>query len=117
MGASATYPLDVFPPAFALLDDAELACSAAGDRLSLRRVQFLRYGLIHARRCVQTAVVMNSPSTTQQARGAALAELAQYRRTVEGFGIANMDRASSIEVDSWGALNGFLSPWEGMPKH
>jgi len=105
------YPLDAFPPAFALLDRAEMACNDAGDRLALQRVQFLRYGLIHARRCVKTAAVVNDPDATPAARGRALAELAQYRRNIEHLGVANMDRAGIIETDSWQNVAGFTAAW------
>lgn len=109
--ADELYPLEVFPPAFTLLDNAEAACNEAGDRTALRRVQFLRFGLVHARRCIETAAVMNDPAATPEARSAALAALVEYRRGVEGTGIANMDRAAIIETDSWGSLPGFAGPW------
>jgi hypothetical protein len=100
--ADELYPLDVFGPAFEMLNRAETTATGARDWLAVRRVQFLRYGLAHARRCVQTAQVMNDPASTPEARGQALAELAQYRRFIEDTGVANMDRAAIIEADSWG---------------
>ncbi len=109
--ADELYPADVFAPALALLNEAESACNDAGDRLALRRVQFLRYGLVHAKRCTQTAAVMNDLQATREERGAALTALAEYRRNIEHTGAANMDRAGIIETDSWQDVAGFEGPW------
>ncbi len=65
----------------------------------------------HALACIQAARVMNAPDSTVSQRSAALASLAAYRRSIEQLGIANMDRAASIEQDSWKDVEGFAEDW------
>lgn len=110
--ADELYPLTVFPSGFGMLGLAEQACNGESNPVYLERVQFLRAGLEHARKCVETAAIMNNPASTAAERGAALMALATYRRSVESLGIANMDRAAIIETDSWDELPGFVGLWE-----
>ncbi|MBX3177203.1 MAG: DUF4838 domain-containing protein [Candidatus Hydrogenedentes bacterium] len=113
--ADELYPPSVFPSGFGMLDIAEAACAGEGDPVYAGRVRFLRAGLEHALKCVETAAIMNDPSSTAEARGAALSALAAYRQTVESLGIANMDRAAIIETDSWKEVAGFRDPWASAP--
>lgn len=109
--ADELYPPEVFPSAFALLDNASAAVAGDTDSVYAGRVRFLRTGLEHALKCVETAAVVNNAASTAAERGAALAELAKYRRGIEGIGIANMDRAAIIETDSWDEIEGFTGYW------
>ena len=108
--ADELYPPEVFDAGFALLDKAQEA-AAKGESIHAERVAFLRAGLEHARRCVETAVVMNAPASTPEERAAALGALRDYRRCVAPLGIANMDRAGIIETDSWQEVPGFKDAW------
>jgi len=110
--AQETYPPEVFAPGFELLDKAAAACAKATDPAFAARVAFLREGLEHAKKCVDTAAVINNPTSSPEARKAALSALAAYRRSVETMGISNFDRASSIEADSWKDVPEFAGPWE-----
>lgn len=109
--ADELYPPEVFTPAFAMLDEAEVACRNNAEPAFAARVAFLREGLTHALRCVETATVMNDPNSTEETRGAALTRLVAYRHAVEHLGIANMDRAAGIETDSWKDVPGFRDAW------
>lgn len=99
--ADKLYPPEVFPTAFALLDEAEAAAAASDNPVWRERIEFLRAGLQHALYCVEAAKTMNRWSANLSQKGEALSQLATYRRSVEHLGIANMDRAAIIETDSW----------------
>lgn len=112
--ADELYPPEVFAPAFELIELAEKAASQSTNKIYAERTAFLRNGLEHARRCIEAAQVMNAPRANAGDRAAALRRLAEYRRTVEHLGIANMDRAAIIETDSWQGLEGFGDDWQEL---
>ena len=105
--AEELYPPEVFDEGFAFLDEAAEQAQTSVDAVYARRVAFLREGLTHALRCVETAEVMNERDATPAARAEALARLSAYRRSIEHLGIANLDRAAIIETDSWQDVPGF----------
>ena len=109
--ADELYPREVFERGFALLEQAKAACRDSEDRLPAKRVEFLWQGLQHSLECVKAAEVVNNAEATIEQRGQALAALANFRRSVEHLGIANMDRAAIIETDSWQAVEGFKQAW------
>ena len=106
--ADELYPLEVFEPARKILDEAALAVSEDAAPRYRHRVEFLRTGLEHAVKCVETAMVMNDPGSTASERRAALEALAGHRRGVDDVNVANMDRAGIIEADSWQDLDGYF---------
>src|SRR5690606_24969117 len=105
--ADQLYPLEVFPRAFALLEAAKAAAQDDPDPQYAARIAFHHEGLVHAQLCVETAAVMNAPTATAEERSTAIARLAAYRRSIESTNIANLDRASRIETESWQDLPGF----------
>ncbi|MFH1738232.1 MAG: hypothetical protein ABIH23_04440, partial [bacterium] len=104
------YPPEVFPPASALLDRAEALAQSDTNPEFAARVAFHREGLRHAILCSETAHTMNRPEASPSERAAALKRLGEYRRSVEHIGIANLDRAATIEVDSWKDVGGLMAP-------
>ncbi len=108
--ADELYPTEVFAPAQIILDRARRAAAAKPDSEYARRVAFLQQGLTHARLCVETTTIINNPRAEATARSAALSRLIAYRRKVSFSGIANLDRLSVIELESWKDVPGFLPP-------
>ena len=98
--ADELYPPEVFPPAQRLLDRARKAAQGAGSPYT-ERVMFLQAGLDHARKCVETASVMNNARATAAEREAALANLAAFRRGIAPLLVSNLDRMAVIETESW----------------
>ncbi|MCC6488984.1 MAG: DUF4838 domain-containing protein [Candidatus Hydrogenedentes bacterium] len=105
--AEELYPQEVFEPAREILDRAAAAAGTSPDSEYAQRVAFLREGLNHARLCVETAKAMNDPRADAAARSAVLHRLIDYRRNVGAQGIANLDRLSVIELESWKDVPGF----------
>jgi hypothetical protein len=105
--ADELYPLEVFEPAQKILDRAKAAVAEKLDSEYARRVAFLEEGLNHVRMCVETAKVLNDAHADATKRSAALDKLIAYRRKIAPLGIANLDRLSVIELESWKNVPGF----------
>ena len=107
--ADELYPLEVFEPAQKILDRAKAAAGENPNSEYAQRVAFLDEGLNHARMCVETAKVMNDAHADATKRSAALDKLIAYRRKIAPLGIANLDRLSVIELESWKDIPGFTA--------
>lgn len=112
MVADELYPMEVFAPAQEILDRAKDVVRQEPESEYARRVTFIQEGLNHARTCVETAQVINNPRATAAERSAAVSKLIAYRRNVASHGIANLDRLSVIELESWKDVPGFAAPTE-----
>lgn len=108
--ADELYPPEVFEPAQAILDRASTTVRVNTGSEYAQRVAFLQEGLNHARICIETAKMMNNPHAGAAQRSAALNSLISYRRNVAAQGIANMDRLSVIELESWKDVPGVAEP-------
>ncbi|MHB0939051.1 MAG: DUF4838 domain-containing protein [Armatimonadota bacterium] len=110
-----TYPRlahEFFPPASfdeaeACLRQAEQAVANA-DASYRDRVAFVRAGFTHAKLCAHAAALFADPAGTPDARRAAIAEIAAFRRAVEGQCIANYAPLCYQEKRGWTGLPGFL---------
>jgi len=107
--ADELYPLEVFAPAQKIIDRAKAAAGKNPGSEYARRVAFIEEGLNHARTCVETAKVMNDPQAKVAEKSAAIDRLIAYRRNVAPLGIANLDRLSVIELESWRDVSGFAA--------
>ena len=105
--ADELYSMEAFDYAQNFLDRAKEAAEGANDSDAAGRVAFLQEGLNHARLCVSTAKIMNDVKAAPNERASALDELIAYRRKVASLGIANLDRLSIVERQSWGDVPGF----------
>ena len=52
---------------------------------------------------------MNNPQAEAAKKSAAINRLIAYRRNVAPLGIANLDRLSVIELESWKDVSGFAA--------
>jgi hypothetical protein len=108
--ADELYPAECFGPAKTILDRA-LEQTTSGDVAQYRqRVEFLRDGLRHAEQCSATAAVVNDKGSSLADKRAAIARMAEVRRSLQHTNIANMDRDAIIETDSWKDIDGLFDP-------
>ncbi len=71
------FPEEVFPPAEKFLDEARKAAKDSPD--DLKRVEFLKAGLDHARLCAATCAIFADEKSTTQQRLDALAKVRAFR--------------------------------------
>ncbi len=117
------YPRNVFDRAEQLLDRAAGDIAAAGPsepgdygrRFPVgepgqpyeERVEFLRRGLEHARKCARIAGLFADDDVEPETRRRAMNELVEFRRSVEHLHIADFLPQGQREFMSWGQKEGF----------
>lgn len=99
--ADEVFPAASFAPAEAILTRA--AAAVKGDDEAVRRVEFIRLGLVHAKLCAQAAscLSLTHPEGDAAQGRKVLAELIAFRRAHERENIGNFNHSAWLEDASW----------------
>ncbi len=99
--AHALFPVRAFEKAEPMLEEAATLARESSDPIHARRVEFIRLGMVHARKCSELSRVFAQADSSNAMKKAALEDLASFRRQTEDRYIANFGLTGADEFRSY----------------